>query len=171
MSPTCLTVRCLSSHRPRPSLSSVSAFCSVSSPPLTWSSSSMWSESPSTKSHAHPQNEEYCSVAIHNPLTQTIVIPQLRVEKSRCPSCGREGQSFPCRGAEFDPHGFSVQQTIEIHLLHFCFHSFWTFLSAVHQPDDVHTSTFPQTDNHSWSCRTSILEGVIFHKMSYWKFL
>ena len=21
-------------------------------------------------------------------------------------------------------------------------------------------STFPQTDNHSWSCRTSILEGV-----------
>ena len=32
-------------------------------------------------------------------------------------------------------------------------------------------STFLQTDNHSWSCRTSILEGAIFHKMSYCKFL
>ena len=29
----------------------------------------MWSESPSTKSSAHPQDEEYCPVAIHNPLT------------------------------------------------------------------------------------------------------
>ena len=26
-------------------------------------------------------------------------------------------------------------------------------------------STFPQIDNHSWSCRTSILEGATFHKM------
>ena len=32
-------------------------------------------------------------------------------------------------------------------------------------------STFPQTDNHSWSCRTSILEGVIFHKKNCCKFL
>ena len=32
-------------------------------------------------------------------------------------------------------------------------------------------STFPQTDNHSWSCRTSILEGATFHKVSYCKFL
>ena len=32
-------------------------------------------------------------------------------------------------------------------------------------------STFPQTDNHSWSCRTSIMEGATFHKMSYCKFL
>ena len=30
-------------------------------------------------------------------------------------------------------------------------------------------STFPQTSNHSWSCSTSILEGAIFHKMSYCK--
>ena len=30
-------------------------------------------------------------------------------------------------------------------------------------------STFPQTGNHSWSCRTSILEGAIFHKMSCFK--
>ena len=29
---------------------------------------------------------------------------------------------------------------------------------------------FSQTDNHSWSCGTSILEGAIFHKMSYCKF-
>ena len=48
---------------------------------------------------------------------------------------------------------------------------FRPFLSAVHQPDYVRMSTFPQTDNHSWSCRTSILEGAIFHKMSYCKFL
>ena len=46
---------------------------------------------------------------------------------------------------------------------------FWTFCSAVHQPDGVHMSTFLQTDNHSWSCSTSILEGAIFHKMSYCK--
>ena len=32
----------------------------------------MWSEPPSTKSTAHPQNEEYCPVAIHNPLTETM---------------------------------------------------------------------------------------------------
>ena len=29
---------------------------------------------------------------------------------------------------------------------------------------------FPKTSNHSWSCRTSILEGATFHKMSYCKF-
>ena len=45
------------------------------------------------------------------------------------------------------------------------------FQTAVHQPDGVHKSTFPQTDKHSWSCRTSILEGATFHKMSYCKFL
>ena len=32
-------------------------------------------------------------------------------------------------------------------------------------------STFPQTDYHSWSCSTSILEGATFHKMRYCKFL
>ena len=51
------------------------------------------------------------------------------------------------------------------------YHSFCTFRLVVHQPDDVHTSTFHQTGNHSWSCRTSILEGATFHKMSYCKFL
>ena len=44
-------------------------------------------------------------------------------------------------------------------------------LSAVHQPDGVRMSTSRQTDNHSWSCRTSILEGATFHRMSYCKFL
>ena len=29
----------------------------------------MWSRPPSTKPNAHPQNEEYCPVPIHNPLT------------------------------------------------------------------------------------------------------
>ena len=53
---------------------------------------------------------------------------------------------------------------------HFCHHSFWTFWSAFHQLDDVGMSTFLQTDNRSWSCRTSILEGAILHKMSYCKF-
>ena len=53
----------------------------------------------------------------------------------------------------------------------FCHYSIWTISSAVRQPDDVRTSTFPQTDNRSWSCRTSILEDAIFHKMSYCKFL
>ena len=32
-------------------------------------------------------------------------------------------------------------------------------------------STSPQTDNHSWSCSTSILEGANFYKMSCCKFL
>ena len=30
---------------------------------------SMWSKPPSIKPNAHPQNEEYCPVAIYNPLT------------------------------------------------------------------------------------------------------
>ena len=34
----------------------------------------------------------------------------------------------------------------------------------------MHTSTFPQICNHSWSCRTSILEGVTFHRMTWCKF-
>ena len=32
-------------------------------------------------------------------------------------------------------------------------------------------STFTLTDNNSWSCRTSILEGATFHNKSYYKFL
>ena len=39
------------------------------SSPLSWSSSSMWSEPPSIRTLAHTQNEEYCSVAIFYPLT------------------------------------------------------------------------------------------------------
>ena len=39
------------------------------------------------------------------------------------------------------------------------------FHLVVHQPDDVHTSTFLQICNHSWSCRTSILEDTPFHRM------
>ena len=56
-------------------------------------------------------------------------------------------------------------------LLHFCHHSFWTFYQVVHQPGDVHRNTFPQICNHSWSCRTSILEDAIFHRMEWGKFL
>ena len=51
------------------SLSSVSTFCPFSSSPLSWTSSSMSSKPPSTKSIARPQNEEYCPVVIYNPLT------------------------------------------------------------------------------------------------------
>ena len=38
--------------------------------------------------------------------------------------------------------------------LHFCHHSFYTFLSAVHQPDDVRMSTFLQICIHFLTCRT-----------------
>ena len=31
-------------------------------------------------------------------------------------------------------------------------------------------STFPQTDNHSWFCGTSILEDAIFHRMNWCTF-
>ena len=55
--------------------------------------------------------------------------------------------------------------------LHFNHHSFWTFCLAVHQSVCVHKSTFPQICNRSWSCRPSILECVIFHKMNWSKFL
>ena len=43
---------------------------------------------------------------------------------------------------------------------------FRPFCRLWRQPDDVQKSTFSQTDNHPWSCRTSILEGAIFHRMS-----
>ena len=51
------------------SLFCVSTFCPFSTPPLFCSSSSMWSKPPSIEPNAHTQNEEYCSVAIHNRLT------------------------------------------------------------------------------------------------------
>ena len=38
-------------------------------------------------------------------------------------------------------------------------------MSAVHQPDDVRKSTFHQTDNHSWSCRTRQL-GCVFQDIT-----
>ena len=50
--------------------------------------------------------------------------------------------------------------------LHFCHHSLCTFHKVVPQADDVHTSTFLQICNHSWSCRTSIMEGATFHRMN-----
>ena len=42
---------------------------------------------------------------------------------------------------------------------------------AVHKPGDARKSTFPQICNHSWTCRTSILEDAIFHRMNWCKFL
>ena len=53
--------------------------------------------------------------------------------------------------------------------LFFCHHSFPTFYKVVYQPDDVHASTFPQICNHSWTWRTSILEGANFHRMNWWQ--
>ena len=76
-----------------------------------------------------------------------------------------------CHGSQRVAPFYHAAHAFSIWPLHFCHHSFWTIVSAVHQPDDVRMSTFHQTDNHSWSCRTSILEGAIFHKMSYCKFL
>ena len=46
-----------------------------------------------------------------------------------------------------------------------------TFCLADHQPDDVHIKHFPRICNHSWSCKTSVLEGATFYRMSYCKFL
>ena len=51
------------------SQSIVSTSCPNSSSPLSWSSSFMRSEPPSIRTPVHTQNEEYCPVAIHNPLT------------------------------------------------------------------------------------------------------
>ena len=42
---------------------------------------------------------------------------------------------------------------------------------AVRQPRDARKSTFPQICNHSWTCRTIILEEAIFHRMKWCKFL
>ena len=53
----------------------------------------------------------------------------------------------------------------------FVHHSFWTFCQAVLQPGGAHKSTFHQICNHSWSSRTSILEGATFHSMNWCKFL
>ena len=75
---TCLIVRCLSVLRPLPLFRT----SLISSSLLSWSSSSMWSKPPSTKSTAHTQNEEYCPVAIHNPLTQPAW--QLRLLRNFC---------------------------------------------------------------------------------------
>ena len=58
------------------SLPSVSSLSLISSYLLSWSSSSMWSEPPSTKSTAHTQNEEHCTVTIHNPLTWMFFRPR-----------------------------------------------------------------------------------------------
>ena len=63
----CLIVRCLSIHWLLPCLSSVSTLCPFYLSPISWSSTSMWSKPPSTKSHAHPQNEECCSVGEARP--------------------------------------------------------------------------------------------------------
>ena len=67
------------------SLSSVSTLCPFSSSPLSWSSSSMCSEPPSTRTLAHTQNEEYCSVAVQNPLTVTGT-PSYRHLQSQVPT-------------------------------------------------------------------------------------
>ena len=48
---------------------------------------------------------------------------------------------------------------------------FCNFSSAMRQPDEVRTSTFPQNDNHSCSCRASIQEDATVYRMSYCMFL
>ena len=73
---TCLSVCCflvLSSS----SVSRASTFSLTSTCSLSRTSTSMLSRAPSTKPNAHPQNEEYCPVAIHNPLTCLPAQPPL----------------------------------------------------------------------------------------------
>ena len=55
-------------------------------------------------------------------------------------------------------------------LLHFCHHSFWTFYLVVHQPHDVHTSTFCVgcaivKGDHAPDCGVAqgVVHGVIGH--------
>ena len=68
---TCFSVCCfltLSSS----SLSRASTFLSLSTSSLSCSSTSMWSKPARNKSTALTHNEEYCPVAIHNPLTESV---------------------------------------------------------------------------------------------------
>ena len=65
---TCLSVCCfltLSSS----SVSGAFTFLSLSTCSLSCSSTSMWSKPPRNKTTALTHNDEYCTVAIHNPLT------------------------------------------------------------------------------------------------------
>ena len=50
-----------------------------------------------------------------------------------------------CHGRQRVAPFYHATHTSSTWLLHFCHHSFWTFYLVVHQPDDVHTSTFHQT--------------------------
>ena len=70
-----------------------------------------------------------------------------------------------CHGKQRVSPFYHATHTSSTRQLHSCHHSFWTFLSAVHQPGDVNKSTFHQICNHSRTCRTSILEGAIFHRI------
>ena len=70
-----------------------------------------------------------------------------------------------CQGWQQVAKRFCANHYSSACLLRFRHHSSWTFNLVVHQPDDVHTSTFLQICNHSWSCRTSILEDATFHRM------
>ena len=127
------------------SLSCVSTTSLISSSSLSWSSSSMWSKPPSTKSLAHPQNEEYCPVAIHNPLTSfsfsfsflmnfhlclcflnnALLILHVFVILD-CHSLQRVGTfiriNFMCQCSDslFHPDSFSVESLsqLTVHLLH-----------------------------------------------------
>ena len=76
-----------------------------------------------------------------------------------------------CHGSQQVATRFRSNHAFSTWLVHFCHHSIWTFLTAVHQPDDVRMSTFPQICNHSWSCRTSFLGGATVHRMNWCKFL
>ena len=106
----------------------------------------MWISHESRKTSAAP-----CP-GIHNPIVVHLM------------SCTQQ-----VRGARDSCHG--KQQVSPFHrtihasstwLLHFGHHPFQTLFYAVHRPGDVHTSTFLQICNHSWSCRTSIQEGATF---------
>ena len=64
---------------------------------------------------------------------------------------------------------FGAAHSSSTWLLHFR-HSLWTFCKAVLQTGDAHKSTFHQICIDSRTCRTSILQDAIFHKMNWCKF-
>ena len=84
-------------------------------------------------------------------------------------TAGRPGLSGPSSRLTTVCHTFSCQS--------FFFNMATALLSSfvldllLSCSDGVRMSTFHHFCNHSWSCRTSILEDAIFHRMNWCKFL
>ena len=67
---------------------------------------------------------------------------------------------------------YHASHTSSTLLLHFCHYSFCTFFTRLFiNLTMCIRALFPKSDNHSWSCRTSSLEGATLHRMKKCKFL